>query len=172
LAKILLLYNEYDWAFFNKGDVSMRIKALWCVLLITFFALTACGAPATEEPTPIPPAPEPTPVPPTVPPEPTVEPSPELTSTPEKQIFRDDFTGELQPGWTWESENPDRWTITDDGWLQIIGEDSSLLADEQQSNLLWMDLPGGDFVITVHMKAQPIVNFQQATLYIYEDPDN
>jgi len=157
------------------------IKGLVLMCLAVLFIITACSTPPPAEPTQ-PPAPadepEPTAVPPTSPPEPTVEPSPEptpaidVTATPENQIFRDDFTGELQPGWEWENENPDLWTFTDDGWLQIAGEDSSLLADEYQSNLLWRDLPSGDFVITVHMKAQPFVNFQQATIYIYEDPDN
>ena len=78
----------------------------------------------------------------------------------------------MQPGWTWENENPDRWTFTDDGWLQIMGEDPSLLNEQPQSNLLWRDLPGGDFIISIHLKTQPLVNFQQATLYLYEDIQN
>ena len=160
----------------------MKHNAMSYVLLSILFVLTACSTPATAKPTPLPPpttVPEPSPIPPTeLPPEPTVEPSPEPTptiepaATPENQLFRDDFTGELQPGWTWENEKPDLWTFTNEGWLQIIGEDNSLLAVEQQSNLLWRALPGGNFIITVHLKAQPIVNFQQATLYIYEDPEN
>jgi beta-xylosidase len=101
-------------------------------------------------------------------PSPTVIP----TATPENQIFRDDFSGSLQPGWTWESENPDLWTITDDGWLQIIGEDPSLLGGDLQSNVLWYSLPEGDFEITAHIQAQPIADFQQATIYIYEDVNN
>lgn len=161
----------------------MKFKPVSYFLLAIIIALTACSAPATPEPTSPPPppttAPEPTPVPPTEsPPEPTAEPSPEATptveptATPENQIFRDDFTGELQPGWTWENENPDLWTFTDDGWLQIMGEDPSLLGGAAQSNLLWRDLPSGDFIITIHLKTQPLSNFQQATLYLYEDLDN
>lgn len=161
----------------------MKFKPVSYFLLAIIIALTACSAPATPEPTSPPPppttAPEPTPVPPTEsPPEPTAEPSPEATptveptATPENQIFRDDFTGELQPGWTWENENPDLWTFTDDGWLQIMGEDPSLLGGAAQSNLLWRDLPSGDFIITIHLKTQPFSNFQQATLYLYEDLDN
>ena len=160
----------------------MKHKPVLYVLLSILFVLTACGAPVQPEPTPAPPptkAPEPTPIPPTEPPpEPTAEPSPEPapiiepTATPENQIFRDDFTGELQPGWNWENENPDRWTITEDGWLQIMGEDPSLLGGDAQSNLLWRDLPGGDFSISVHLKTQPLVNFQQATIYLYEDVEN
>jgi hypothetical protein len=66
------------------------------------------------------------------------------TATPENQIFRDDFSGTLQPGWTWEHENTDRWSITSDGWLQILGEDTALLYGQAQSNLLWRELPQGD----------------------------
>lgn len=160
----------------------MKHKVVLVVFLSTLFLLTACSASAEPEPTPVPPltkAPEPTPVSPTEPPpEPTAEPSPEptptieSTATPENQIFRDDFTDGLQPGWEWENENPDRWTITEDGWLQIMGEDPSLLGGNAQSNLLWRPLPGGDFVITIHLKTQPLVNFQQATLYLYEDIEN
>jgi len=87
-------------------------------------------------------------------------------------VFRDDFDGNLQPGWTWQNEVPSRWTITQDGWLQIIGEDASLLGEGMQSNLLWHELPEGDFEITVHLKANPTDNFQQATIYIYEDGEN
>jgi hypothetical protein len=159
----------------------MKHSAILYVLLSTLFALTACAQPATAEPTPVPPptsAPEPTSIPPTALPEPTAEPSPaptptiEPTATPENQLFRDDFTGEVQPGWVWENENPALWTFTDDGWLQIMGEDNSLLNEQPQSNLLWRDLPGGDFIITIHLLAQPLSNFQQATLYLYEDIDN
>jgi hypothetical protein len=159
----------------------MKHKIVLYILLSALFALTACGTPATTIPEPTSASPsttaseEPTPVPPTeLPSEPTAEPAPviELTATPENQIFRDDFTGELQPGWTWENENPDLWTFTEDGWLQITGEDSALLGGDAQSNLLWRDLPAEDFHITIHLKTQPLVNFQQATIYLYEDPEN
>lgn len=155
----------------------MRQKKVIYMLVISIITLAACATPTSEPPTDQQ-APEPAHISPTSAPEPTVEPSPEPTptieasATPENLIFRDDFTGELQPGWTWENENPDLWKITDDGWLQIIGEDMSLLSDEYQSNMLWRELPSGDFIISIHLRAQPIANFQQATLYIYEDPDN
>lgn len=56
--------------------------------------------------------------------------------------------------------------------LQIIGEGEALLYGEPQKNILWHDLPDGDFMITVHMIAKPIANFQAAGIYIYEDIDN
>ena len=119
-----------------------------------------------------------TPIPPTFPPEPTGTSTPKPTATiiptttPEDQIFRDDFSGTLQPGWLWENENSDRWTITSNGWLQILGEDTALLYGQAQSNLLWRELPQGNFVIAVHLKAIPVANFQQATIYLYEDSQN
>ena len=87
-------------------------------------------------------------------------------------IFRDDFEDSIRPEWTWENEKPERWSITPDGWLQIAGEDTGLLYGQQQSNLLWTDLPDSAYAITVHLKAAPIANFAQATIYLYENLEN
>ncbi|MGB8252359.1 MAG: nucleoside hydrolase, partial [Anaerolineaceae bacterium] len=100
----------------------------------------------------------------------TSEPTP--ARTPVGQIFRDDFTGSLQSGWTWLDENPPHWTILSDGWLQIIGEDDSLISDATQSNLLCRTAPEGDFQITVHLTANPTADFQQAALFLYQDGNN
>jgi hypothetical protein len=159
------------------------MKAPAYALVVVSLAVAACGE--------LIPVPQPTQVPPTSTlepssapaqeapatatfPPPTEAPSPSAaaTETPVGQIFRDDFSGRLGPGWTWENEDPSRWTITPDGWLQIIGGDESLLHDGTQSNLLWRDLPSGNFQVTVHVKASPTDDFQQATLYLYEDPSN
>lgn len=145
------------------------------VILILVVALVMVGCTQATE---VPPTPAPTQppadtaVPPTDIPEPTATPEPLPTPLPEGVVFRDDFEGSLQPGWEWENENPDRWTLTDDGWLQIMGEHDSLLHEDHQNNLLWYPLPDGDYVITVHLSTNPFENFQQATIYIYEDPDN
>ncbi len=87
-------------------------------------------------------------------------------------LFRDDFTEKLQPGWTWENENENKWSLTDDGMLQIIGDNDSLIGQGRQDNLLWYNLPEGDFVITTHLIADPKEDFQQAAIYLYEDPKN
>lgn len=147
---------------------------LACSLLI------ACGtSPQTTAPTQQQmELPSPTSVPPTPTHKPTATFTPELTPTiiptasPVYQVFRDDFTGVLQPGWTWENEKPDRWKVTDDGWLQILAEDESVLAGEAQSNLLFRDLPSGNFVVTAHLTAAPDSNFQQAAIFLYEDINN
>ncbi len=106
-------------------------------------------------------------------PSPTTQPtaSATATSTPVGQIFRDDFSGSLQPGWTWFNEVPDRWTFTPEGWLEIIGQDASLLRGFQ-NNLLCRPAPSGDYEISVHLYADPKENFQQATLYLYQDGEN
>jgi len=155
---------------------SIRTKAFTGMVLICSL-LAACGG-TSQAIMPTQPQEEmlpPTPIPPTTTPQPTEtftpEPTPTVvpTATPENQIFRDDFNGELQPGWTWENENPDRWQITEDGWLQILAEDDSILGGATQTNLLFRDLPEGNFAVTVHLIAAPDANFQQAAIFLYED---
>jgi hypothetical protein len=156
----------------------MKIKKMIFILTISSLIFSACQSVTATAPTAaastistaVPPATN-TPVP-TNTSLPTETPKPIATSLPEGALFRDDFEGELQPGWEWESENPDKWTLTDDGWLQIIGENDDLLYTNQQNNLLWYPLPVGAFVITVHLKTKPFDNFQQAAIFIYEDSDN
>jgi hypothetical protein len=91
---------------------------------------------------------------------------------PEGVFFRDDFSGALLAGWTWENEKPDRWKITDDGWLQIKGEDPSALNGQDQSNMLFHELPSGNFMVTAHLTAATDSNFQQAAIFLYEDVNN
>jgi hypothetical protein len=122
------------------------------------------AAPVISQPTETPlPAPTDTPVPTST-----------ITSTPlpEGVLFRDDFTGRLLPGWVWKNEKPDRWKVTDDGWLQIMGEDASALGGQAQSNMLLRELPAGDFMVTAHLTAATDSNFQQAAIFLYEDVNN
>jgi hypothetical protein len=137
--------------------------------------LISCGTPAQTE---IPPdtvtpqqqeeLPTSTPLPPTdtSTPEPTATIS--LTATPESQIFRDDFDGSLQPGWIWDEEDPERWTFVDVNgkqWLQLTGNSG-------RSNVLMRDVPTGDFAIVAHIKADPRLNFHQASIFIFQDTSN
>jgi hypothetical protein len=101
----------------------------------------------------------------------TVDETP-TSGEPANGMFRDDFTEALQAGWEWQNEDPSRWKITSEGWLQIIGEDDSVLAVGTQSNLLCRDAPSDDIQISVHVYAEPKADFQQATLYLYQDGDN
>lgn len=98
----------------------------------------------------------------------TIEPSP----TPEGQIFRDDFSGSLASAWTWKNEQKDKWTLTEDGFLQIVGQNNLLITSGSQNNLLCTALPEGDFAVSTYVLTSPNANFQQAALYIYEDGDN
>ena len=161
----------------------MKTKGLLLVMVACAWIFSACqsSVPATPTTTTVPSAtaaPTATSVPstnttvPTNTSLPTETPKPTITPLPEGLLFREDFEGELQPGWEWENENVAKWTFTDDGWLQIIGERNTLLAEGQQNNLLWYPLPAGDFAITVHLRTKPFQNFHQAAIFIYEDPEN
>lgn len=87
-------------------------------------------------------------------------------------VFRDNFSFNLQSGWEWQNEDPSRWEITSDGWLRITGEDTSLLAGGSQNNLLCRSAFDGDYQVTTHISANPTADFQQATLYLYQDGNN
>ncbi len=161
----------------------MNVKYLLLVFVMCSLVLSACqsgaATPTTNSSesiaTPVPPTNPPVPTNTAIPtdtPLPSETPKPTVTPLPEGVIFRDDFEGELQPGWTWENENPAKWTFTDDGWLQIIGENDALLQENRQNNLLWYALPDGDFVITAHLRSKPFANFHQTAIFIYEDPEN
>jgi beta-xylosidase len=152
------------------------MKRTLTILGCTLVLMLACGAPAAATPTAIPSPvfqPSETALPlPTATLEPTATSTVVPSATPAGQIFRDDFAVQPGPGWRWENENSSRWSITPDGWLQIIAEDGGILAGEKQSNLLWRDLPSGEFAISVHVKTQPTTNFQQAAIFLYDDINN
>jgi regulation of enolase protein 1 (concanavalin A-like superfamily) len=110
--------------------------------------------------------PQPTPTP-----EPTDLPVP--TPLPEGVLFRDDFEGYLQPGWSWINEDPERWAFVEfDGkqMLEIVGDTPGGLAE--QINTLMRPLPEGDFVLTAHILSEPFENFDQANIFIFEDKTN
>lgn len=96
----------------------------------------------------------------------------ELSPTPEGQIFRDDFSGPLSSSLTWKNEQKDKWTLTDNGFLQIIGQNDVLITNGTQNNLLCAPLPEGDFAASTHVITSPNANFQQAAIFIYENGDN
>lgn len=65
--------------------------------------------------------------------------------------------------------------MTDDGWLQITGDNPSFFSSGDNIslvNFLTRDLPEGEFEIRAHLRAEPSENFQQATIFIFEDPNN
>jgi hypothetical protein len=164
----------------------MKKKNLFLVLVVLALVLPACQpaqTPADEKVTtaqsPDIPTPTNTPAPtdtlvPTDTALPTETPKPTNTPLPAGILFRDDFNGELQPGWEWQNENPDKWTFTANGWLQIVGEDGFILdgGENLQTNMLWRDVPDGDYVITVHVETKPNTDFQQTAIFLFEDGEN
>ena len=160
----------------------MNTKSVFPVLVICALVLAACQSPQTaqqppatesvEQPTN---APVPTNTPmPTNTALPTETPRPTNTPLPAGVLFRDDFNGEFQDGWRWQNENPEKWAFTDDGWLQIVGQDGFILdgGENLQTNMLWRDIPSGDIVVTVHIVTKPNTNFQQTAIFLYEDGEN
>jgi hypothetical protein len=135
--------------FCETGEEKMKTKSVILVLVMCALILSACQStppPATEAAVVEQPTNAPLPMDTSVPTDtalptetpvptntalPTETPKPTNTPLPAGVLFRDDFNGEFQPGWDWENENPDKWTFTDDGWLQIIGEHDSLLEDPE-----------------------------------------
>lgn len=87
-------------------------------------------------------------------------------------IFRDDFNGQLNQAWTWQNEDTSRYKVHEDGWLEIIGGNESILAGERQTNLLWIALPEGNIEISIHLKSQPLFDFQRAGLLLYQDSNH
>lgn len=161
----------------------MLQKLMPCLILVALLAAGCAPAaspppeptvpPAVSTDTRVPPTDLPTeppkPVPPTLTPVP-----PTSTALPEGVLFRDDFEGSLQPGWTWHNEDPSRWSFVENGWLEIVGDDISLFMVEERGmvNFLTRDLPEGEFAATTHIQANPDESFEQATIYLFEDGDN
>ncbi|MFC2053133.1 hypothetical protein ACFLV7_02375 [Chloroflexota bacterium] len=138
------------------------------------------AAQPTEKHTDIPPTETP---PPTQTPEPTYSPAPTNTteppiaptSLPEGVLFRDDFEGALQPGWSWLDEDPERWSFKVFGEslnLAIIADNPAFFNEGYQVNTLARDVPAGEFAITAHVMAEPNENFKQANIFIFQDASN
>jgi len=94
------------------------------------------------------------------------------TMIPVMPTFRDDFSGQLNPDWKWQNEDVSEWKVNENGWLEITGGDESIMAGGQQTNLVWVPLPEGGFEISIHLKSQPLFDFQRAGLLLYEDSEN
>jgi hypothetical protein len=159
------------------------------VLSVLIFALLTACTPAAEQnappeatsPSPAPTLPPPpSQVTPTQPPSPTETPLPSETPLPPTQtplpqgiLFRDDFEGYLQPGWTWMNEDPQRWSLVEfnqSGMLRIVADKPGNFED--QVNTLMRPLPEGDFAISAHILADPRQNHHQANIFLFENPQN
>jgi hypothetical protein len=149
------------------------------ILLIISILPSACNAaPVEQAPSPEPEleevaatvqSPPDTPVPTE-----TSLPTPTSTPMPAGLLFYDGFDGELSDEWMWQNEVPEKWSITDDGWLEIIAEDGAMLGDESiQTNVLLQKIPDAKrFEIKSHLIADTTSDFQQAAIFLIEDSDN
>ena len=88
-------------------------------------------------------------------------------------VVREDFDDEkLETGMVWENFNPKKCNFLNKGFVGFIGESDSLLHNNKQSNLLWYQLPDSEYTITVHLSGIFKKDFQQAAIFLYEDPNN
>ena len=79
-------------------------------------------------------------------------------------VFRDDFSSNLQPGWTWVNDDDTLWNLKFlPGFLHT--------ALEMAPNYLVRDVGSEDFQITTHLLFTPTSNYQFAGLIIYQDDE-
>ena len=156
----------------------IKRNSQFALLLMLSLLLAACGAEPVEQAPP--PEAEAEEVAATVPPppdtpEPTETPLPIPTSTPMPAglLFYDGFDGELAEGWMWQNEVPEKWTISEDGWLEINAEDGWMGGANIQTNVLLQPIPDARrFEIKSHLIADTTSDFQQAAIFLIEDSDN
>ena len=80
-------------------------------------------------------------------------------------VFQDDFSADLQPGWSWVRGNDALWSLTSQpGFLRMVLE-SGL----QPPSLLVRDVGSDNFQVTTHLLFTPTSNFQFAGLILYQD---
>lgn len=105
------------------------------------------------------------------------QPSTEIFPTATQEIvdpnyFRDDFDGNLGPGWQWLREVPTNWSLTAAPGALQINADGGEVSDETMTNLLLRAVPPGNFQMETKVTFSPTVDFQFAGLIIYESPSN
>jgi hypothetical protein len=153
----------------------MKRGIFLCILSLLFLA--ACGGsptPITET------APDITDVPiSTNTSQPTEAPTATNSSQPTEvpsTSFVDDFEGSLDPSWDWVNEDPTRWRLTEDSWLEITAANPGFGAGEENNirmtNALTRPAPQGSFTLTTRVYANPYENFQQAGINVFIDGHN
>jgi predicted amidohydrolase YtcJ len=76
--------------------------------------------------------------------------------------------------WSWVREDATHWSLTaKPGHLRIVTQTGGIYgAGNNQQNLLLVDAPVGDYLITTRVTIAPSENFQHAALLVYQDDDN
>lgn len=86
-------------------------------------------------------------------------PSPAVTD-----IFVDDFTEALEPGWTWVNEDPARWSLeAEPDWLHISAQASPPIRNLLLRDAAWA---GPDYSVSTIVRFAPTSNFQFAGLVL------
>ena len=108
-------------------------------------------------------------------PAPAPEPAPEPVKEPEASLyFSDDFDSEeLSTDWDVANPNPDQF-IVEDGNLLLIGKSVGSLSTPAISNIfkLTKELPKGDWVATVELRAELQTGRDQFSFGLYDDDKN
>jgi len=91
--------------------------------------------------------------------------------------FSDEFNNpSLDPRWRWLNEDSGRWSLTAlPGNLRIvatIGDMVSYCGGFNTKNVLLQDAPQGYFEISTRVSINPTVDYQQAALFAFNNPDN
>ena len=80
----------------------------------------------------------------------------------------------IESPWTWIRENPAKWSLSDrPGFLRIYSEDGDIWSvPNDAKNLLVRPMLSENVEVTIRFEADPVVDFQQVSLFLYEDGDN
>jgi beta-xylosidase len=104
--------------------------------------------------------------------EPAQAPPPAPTAIPHlaSSVFRDDFNGSLNSGWSWyQSDTPGSSLTHTPGWLRLNLSQGSFLSDTPPQNLLVRAAPAGDFDMSTWLRFNPYNNFELAGLVVVFD---
>lgn len=146
------------------------MKRIVLTVIIAGLLLTACGGTAST-------ATQPPAIPTDLPtntaiPEPTATATVAPSPTPYPVVFRDDFEGVLDAGWSWTRENKQGWSLTNNpGWLEIMARAGSV-GDGTMENLLLRTAPEGNFELEIKLNFRPVENFQFAGVTVFESVAN
>jgi len=88
-----------------------------------------------------------------------------------EELFADDFTNGLKPGWTWIREDKSAWRTTNEG-LEIRIQRGNMWGPENSGkNVLVRELPKSEqpLEISVTVEHRPTEQYEQADLVAYYD---
>jgi regulation of enolase protein 1 (concanavalin A-like superfamily) len=93
----------------------------------------------------------------------------------EDVLFRDDFAGRLQAGWSWVREHPQAWRVTEQG-LEVRIEPGNMWGPQNDGrNVLVRPAPPAEtnrIEITVTVEHHPTNQYEQVDLVWYYDDSN